>query len=272
VNLPDSTAVELYHNDMSTCAQKVRIVLAEKGLKPLEHHLNLRAGEHNAPDYLKLNPKGVVPTLVDHGQAIVESMIICEYLDDAYPDVPLRPADPLLRARMRWWTLLPDSGLHEAVGQTCFAIAFRHQILAKGPEVAAKILAGRPDPVQRERMRALVELGLDAPGAAASIRGYDRFIGQLARQLADTPWLVGQQFSLADAMALPYVVRLEHLSYEWWWTEKGAARASIADWLARCRARPSYSGIAAYLDPGYLELLSSTGAAARRQVEAILAG
>jgi glutathione S-transferase len=264
--------VELYHNDMSTCAQKVRIVLAEKGLQPLEHHLNLRAGEHNAPEYLKLNPKGVVPTLIDHGQVIVESTVICEYLDDAYPEVPLRPADPLLRARMRWWTLLPDAGFHEAVGQTCFAIAFRHQILAKGPEVAARILAGNPDPVRRERMRALVELGLEAPGVAAAIREYDRFVGKLAQQLADTPWLAGHQFSLADAMALPYVVRLEHLGYAWWWTEKGAARAAVTDWLARCKARPSYRAISAYLDPGYLELLARTGAEARSKVEAILAG
>ena len=54
--------IELYHNDMSVCAQKVRLVLAEKKLEWTGHHLNLRAGDQHRPDYLKLNPKGVVPT------------------------------------------------------------------------------------------------------------------------------------------------------------------------------------------------------------------
>ena len=53
----------LYHNDMSVCAQKVRLCLAEKGLAYEARHLNLRAGDQQQVDYLKLNPKGVVPTL-----------------------------------------------------------------------------------------------------------------------------------------------------------------------------------------------------------------
>ena len=91
--------IELYHADMSTCAQKVRLTLAEKGL-PWESHLfNLRHRDQHDPDYLKLNPNGVVPTLVDRGTVIIESTVICEYLDDAYPEVPLRPSAPAERAR-----------------------------------------------------------------------------------------------------------------------------------------------------------------------------
>lgn len=263
--------MDLYHNNMSTCAQKVRLVLAEKDLRPVEHHLNLRAGEQNTPEYLQLNPKGVVPTLVDHGQVIVESTVICEYLDDAYPQPSLRPADPLQRARMRWWTLLPDAGLHPAIGATCFAVAFRHQVLAHGPEATAKYLAGRPDPVQRERLRALIEQGLDAPGVEHSVRQYDGFVGQMARQLEQTTWLAGETCSLADLMALPYLVRLEHLGCDWWWTDVSRGRASVSAWLQRCRSRPSYRAIADYLDASYLELMARTGAAERTRVAAMLA-
>ena len=57
--------LELYHNGMSTCSQKVRLCLAEKGLDWTGHAMDLRAGDQHRPDYLSLNPNGVVPTLVD---------------------------------------------------------------------------------------------------------------------------------------------------------------------------------------------------------------
>ena len=90
--------IELYHNAMSTCSQKVRLVLAEKGLAWTSRELDLRKSEHLAPDYLRLNPDGVVPTLVVDGAVVRESTVIVEYLDDAFPDPPLAPSDPLGKA------------------------------------------------------------------------------------------------------------------------------------------------------------------------------
>ena len=83
--------IELYHNDMSVCAQKVRFTLVEKKLAWEGHHLNLRAGDQQEPEYLKLNPNAVVPTLVDNGNIIIESTVINEYLDDAYLEPRLKP-------------------------------------------------------------------------------------------------------------------------------------------------------------------------------------
>ncbi len=262
--------MDLYHNNMSTCAQKVRLVLREKGLSAREHHINLRAGEQNSPEYLLLNPRGVVPTLVVHDTPIVESTVICEYLEDTYPQVSLRPKDTLQRARMRWWTQQPDAGFHHSVGQTCVAIAFRHQMMAGGPEKTAQLVNGRKDPLMRDRLRLMLEMGIEAPGVSDAIRHYDRFIGALDDQLARTPWLAGDTFSLADAMAVPYVVRLEHLSYEWWWTDQSRGRKSIASWLSRCKARPSYAAISDYLDPAYLQLMPQKGAELRPRIEKIL--
>ena len=68
--------LELYHNGMSTCSQKVRFCLAEKGLDWTDHHMDLRAGEQHLPDYLRINPNGVVPTLVDDGRVIIESTVV----------------------------------------------------------------------------------------------------------------------------------------------------------------------------------------------------
>src|SRR5437868_15059888 len=91
----------LYHNDMSSCAQKVRLMWAEKGLEWESRHLDLRAGEHQQAWYIKLNPHAVVPTLIDGDIAVPESNVINEYLDERRPDPPLTPAAPLGRATTR---------------------------------------------------------------------------------------------------------------------------------------------------------------------------
>lgn len=256
--------MELYHNNMSVCAQKVRVVLAEKGLKPTEHHLNLRAGESHTPDYLKLNPKGVVPTLIDNGEPIIESTVISEYLDEVYPEPALRPADPIKRAKMRSkWTMLPDTGLHRACAMVTFAIAFRHQEQSK--QLAALGPAERADREERNR------LGLDAPGVAGAVRFHITMLDDMAKQLAKTAWLAGDDFSLGDTAVLPYVIRLEHLMQSWMWDD-GGKRAAVGDWLKRAKARKGFAGIADYIDPKYIELMTPTGNEARPKVKSIVAG
>jgi glutathione S-transferase len=84
----------------SVCCQKVRITLVEKGLTR-RIPVDLFKSEQYDPKYLQLNPKGVVPTLVHNGTPVIESTLICEYLDDTFRDPPLIPKDPAERARMR---------------------------------------------------------------------------------------------------------------------------------------------------------------------------
>jgi len=83
--------IALYHNDMSVCAQKVRLTLAEKQLSWESHHLDLRAGDQQNPEYLKLNPNAVVPGLVDDGAVIIESTVICQYCTRARDHVKAVP-------------------------------------------------------------------------------------------------------------------------------------------------------------------------------------
>ena len=96
--------IELWHATHSTCSQKVRLCLAEKRLRWKSHFVDLRRFQHLDPSFLALNPAAMVPVLKDGGRVICESMVINEYLDDAYREPRLRPRDPLERARMREWT------------------------------------------------------------------------------------------------------------------------------------------------------------------------
>ena len=107
--------VVLYHGMASTCSKKVRLCLYEKGIAFESHLLDLQKFEQHRPDYLALNPNGVVPTLVHRDRPIIESSVIIEYLDDAFPEVPLKPADPYARAQMRLWLKYSDEVAYKAV-------------------------------------------------------------------------------------------------------------------------------------------------------------
>src|SRR5262249_33658391 len=106
--------LELYHNNISVCAQKVRIVLAEKNLPWTNHHLSLAKGDQLTSEFKKMNPRGVVPVLLHDGSIIIESSVICTYLDEVFPTPPLMPTNPVERATMRLWCKLPDDILHMA--------------------------------------------------------------------------------------------------------------------------------------------------------------
>ncbi len=120
--------LELYHNNISVCAQKVRIVLAEKNVPWTSRHLSLAKGEQLTPEFKTMNPRGVVPVLVHDGHVIVESSVICSYLDEVFPNPLLSPKNPVERAAMRLWCKLPDDILHMACATVSFAISFGRQL------------------------------------------------------------------------------------------------------------------------------------------------
>ena len=94
-------AITLYDAMPSANSDRVKLVLREKKLAYHRITLDLRKSEQKRPDFLRLNPYGKVPVLVDGEKVLFESCIINEYLDEAYPDPPLMPKDPFLRARGR---------------------------------------------------------------------------------------------------------------------------------------------------------------------------
>ena len=95
--------LELYHGPVSTASERARFALEEKQLDWTGHLVDLMAGAQHAPAYRALNPKGQVPTLVHDGFVLRESSVITEYLDDAFPQHPLRPRSVRDLARARLW-------------------------------------------------------------------------------------------------------------------------------------------------------------------------
>ena len=95
--------LELYNFQQSTCSQKVRFVLAEKNLEWVDKRLDSRRGEHLKPDYLAINPNGLVPSLIHDDAIILDSSVIMEYLDEIFHDVSMVPENPVSRAHLRKW-------------------------------------------------------------------------------------------------------------------------------------------------------------------------
>jgi glutathione S-transferase len=256
-------SLTLYHNDMSVCAQKVRLCLAEKDLAYEAKHLNLREGDQKRPEYLALNPNGYVPTLVHDAFVVCESTVICEYLDDAFPDPPLKPADAKGGARMRGFTKFIDAAIFPATGTVSMSIAFHHQYR---PEMYDRMEKARPGWLANLRQ---LQKGTENPAFPAAIKRLDKMIADMDRALAEGQWLAGETYSLADVAYAPYVTRLDHLKFLGGMI---AQRPRVAAWYDRMRARKPYqSALADWFNPKYLPLMDEKGREAWPRVKELLA-
>jgi glutathione S-transferase len=258
----------LYHGVTSTCSKRVRITLAEKGVEWDSVHLKLAERENLDPDYLKLNPNGVVPTLVHDGRVLTESNFIIEYLDEVFPDPPLHPLDPVEKAHMRTWTRRPDDGLHRACATLTNTIAFRLQWLEQSPEDIDKVLRDTPDPVRREWRREMIELGTDSPMFRRSVWHYDALLDDMDSALANRPWLAGEDYTLADVSLTSYINRIAELQLHPLWE---SARPRVTDWFDRVRARRNFeTAFGGYPYESYAELMKEQGSQQWPKVEAAL--
>ena len=190
--------ITLYHHGSSVCAAKVRIVLAEKSLPWEDVYIDILRGDQFDPAYMKLNPKAVVPTLVHDGKVIVESSVIGEYLDEAFPDPPLKPAAPAHRAAMRLWTKAIDEFLHPACAELTFASCHRHIVGRLPPEKFAQFLESTPaisvTADWHARKKEIVLQGMAAPGVERTFRLYDSYLQKMENTLAQQPWLAGDAY------------------------------------------------------------------------------
>ena len=104
--------MRLYTYFRSSAAFRVRIALNLKGLAYDPVFVHLARGEHRKPEYASVDPQALLPTLVDDGQALSQSLAIIEYLEEKHPEPPLLPRDPLGRARVRSLSLLVACEIH----------------------------------------------------------------------------------------------------------------------------------------------------------------
>lgn len=143
----------------SSAAWRVRIALNLKGLTADPRYTHLRKGEQRSPEYLAINPQGLLPSLVlDDGVVLTQSLAICEYLDEQHPEPPLLPADAVSRARVRAFAQIIACDIHplqnlkvlkalEARGQTTEEThGWAREVIAGGFDALETLAAGQTGP------------------------------------------------------------------------------------------------------------------------------
>lgn len=226
--------LELHHALISTCSQKVRWVLAEKELDWVDRRVRLEREEHLRPEYLRLNPNGVVPTLVHEGEPIIDSSVINEYLDESFDAHPLRPASALARARMRAWRQYFDEVATPSVRYPSFNIAFVPHFQRMSDDEFRAFAEQRP--LRRDFYLKMGRHGFPPDELNAALARLRQTFERMAGALADGPWLIGTQMTLADISILPTVVRLADLGLPMLWQDL----PEVARWYRRMQDRPAF--------------------------------
>ncbi len=198
--------IKLYEFPPSPNCQRVKVVLEEKKLPYESNHVDLRKKEQKKPDFLKLNPNGKVPVIVDRETVLYESRIINEYLEDQYPEPPLMPKTPARRAKIR---LLIDYALTDLIPPHR---KLREQMLKDEKDREPTVI----ESVKRE----LIEL-----------------LRRFEDELGDQPYFAGE-FSLLDAAVIPRFLRLSQ-----WNVHPDSSLPRLGKWLQRMKDRPSVQSL-----------------------------
>ena len=205
--MPEKTLIQLHESPTSSNCQRVKVVLEEKKLPYRTVRVDLKKGEQKKPEYLKINPYGKVPAIVDGDTVVYESCIIAEYLDDKYPEPSLMPKDPAQRAKIR---ILTDYGV--------IHLFTAHRALR---DELAKLENERdPELVHRAKM-----------DLRNLLLRFEREIGQHS-------YLAGDSISLLDTNFVARFVQWQRFG-----VLPDPSLPQLTGWLERMRSRPSVQAI-----------------------------
>jgi glutathione S-transferase len=234
----DRGVLTLYHYDRSTAAQRVRLLLEEKALAWKSVIVDTARGDVDQlpPNYHRLNPKGLVPVIINDGAGIAESLVILEYLEDAFPEPSLRPPSPQARAKMRLWMRKIDDGVHVASRTIGVCLVNRHIYKAKSAEKIEKYYAQMRDQVRRTNDQVNIASGLDSPLLPDAVATFRRLFEEMDLTLSESPWLAGETYSLADIALVVYVRRMASFMMAPLWHDL----KHLNEWYERIAGRPAY--------------------------------
>jgi len=228
----------LYNAPQSTCSQRARFVLNAKGIAYEEHKLDLFSGDQLKPDYLKINPNGVVPALIHNGQVVLDSAVIIEYLDETRPDpVSFTPADPVARARMRWMMRYIDEIPTPAIRVPSYNLAFLPHF-QKMTEAEFTALANSK-PLRKEFLLTMGRTGFPKAEMDQALDRLNRAVVRMHEWIVQGggTWLMGDTLTLADIALMPVIVRMDDINLHTSWTDKPA----VARWLEAIRAEAAFA-------------------------------
>jgi glutathione S-transferase len=228
--------LKLYHAEPAANSLKALLSFKEKGLEFESIYVDLHKFEQHEPWFIAINPEGQVPVVDHDGIIITHTTVIGEYLEDAFPDAPpLRPADPVGKARMRYWQKFTDEhvmnyvsihGWHRMVG-----------VIARSVEAGEfeKLVERIPLYEQRVKWRT-ARSGFSEADLANATRKIEVAVDKAEQQLRQTKWIAGDMYTLADINFFSMCGFAVQRMFPEMQVEKRAPR--FVDWVARMHERP----------------------------------
>ncbi len=231
-------SLQLYNFPQSTCSQKVRLTLWEKQIAFLDRPVDSTRREHLSDWYLKLNPNGVVPTLLHDDAVIIDSSVIMEYLEDLFTEHPLAPADPVKRAHMRKWMRY----FEEVPTPAIRVPSFNRYLSKRFDKLSQKEFETFTDnhPIRKQFYRKMrKEQGFDERETDSAIDRLRQTIARMEKGLVEScgPWLMGKSLTLADYCIAPTIDRMHDLGLADLWAD----HPGVTAWFEQIKARPAYA-------------------------------
>ncbi len=252
--------LHLYHDPLSSCAMRVRMVLAEKGLPWTSHVINLANMEHATEEYQSINPNGLVPTLIHDGRTYIESIDIIQYLDELAPVPPLAPVDP--EDRRVFKTLLKSADdAQVSLKRLTHEFLFRGSGRYCSEEDQRRFSSSHKNKWLVDFKRAFA--ARDAhwqTNLESAIREMNGHFRNLEHGLATNRWLIHNRFTLADIAWTPNVHRMHLME---WPMER---YPHLSRWYSQLQQRPSFQlAVIACEPPGVRSVFSSYVAQRRKE-------
>ncbi|MEM7704518.1 MAG: glutathione S-transferase family protein [Pseudomonadota bacterium] len=236
----DWEGIHLLHFMGSSCSQKTRIFLHLKGIKWESHHVNLPERENYTEWFMGINPRGLVPVLVDDGKVIIESNDILNYLENKFPEPPLIPADGNAEAQE---LLDTEDALHHDLR----AISFRYFFPGVPPrpeeldqqyvKLGSGTVGGEADSHKEQELRFHREMrehgGISDDRVREAVANFKAAFDNLEHRLETSPYLLGDDVSLVDIAWFIYCVRLHGSGYP-----LEGMHPNLYRWFAALKARP----------------------------------
>ena len=224
--------LHLYHGDISNCSMRVRMTLAEKGLPWTSHHLDLKLKENISDDYFRINPNGLVPTLIDNGVVHIESNDIIDYLDETYPEPSLRAADD--EDGMLEWLRLAASIHVPAVKPYVYATKMQKKLKKTAEEQKKYDELQTDEELKDFHARHAGASAFDEEDVARARETLEACFARLEDALAEGEWIMGGRYTLADISWIPVHFVLDGCGYPF------ENYPNVARWAAAHRERESY--------------------------------
>lgn len=235
--------MRLFHAWLSSASRRVRLCLAEKNIPYDSVAVDLSKQEQHSPEFLAMNPNGVVPALeIAPGRFLHESSTICEYLDDIAPEPPLRPTDPYARAQMRNFVRWTDEKSLPPLLILNWSLMLQSTAQQWSDKELQEKLARIPTAERREAWVRIARKPYTEEEKAEALRNLLKLVDRMEDMLAgdctaSSPWLMEGSYSLADIAAAPFIARIAEIAPE---ALAEGSHPRVHSWWQAMRQRPAF--------------------------------